>query len=532
MPPNVRVVSLAPLKTATILWRPRTDSTVLTVVCKATYAIEPGESPLAEAQDDVNERDLHAMNNPSLGLHSASDLVPFKARADVTLVGKAYSPPGELARALVARLKVGSVDKRVSVHADRFLRKSGRIEDEKFFSKMALGYENAPGGEGTANPAGMGMDGKRDRRGRLPLPNLQHPADELDGAKTKLRPVGFGPLPATWPTRRSLVGSYDGPWLSGGFSDGELPSEWNWAFFNVAPPDQQLEEIAADQAILLEHLHPEEPKLETRLPGLVPVVYAERSGDAQRVELKGDTLWIDTNRLVATLTWRGPVKLEAPSEAVRLIVTLAKPGEELDWDAAWRLAEAKQSFDESQDDADEDDDEDNRKTIARPMRARMDSPAAGGPAGGGPSSKRPMTAPVPLVPSSDHTPGWMPNAGSSPGSGPGAERPSGPGLAGPPSGRVGAMPAVDSAPMSQGPVSQAAAGPMSQGPSSRGPVSSARSGPGSSGQPPASGLILELQLSDGETAMLKKLCKAMGYDAVDMVKHALREAYQARFGDE
>lgn len=512
MAPNVRVVALSPLKTATLLWRPRSDAAVLTVVCKATYAIEPGESPLAEAQDDVNERDLHAMNNPSLGLHSASDLVPFKARADVTLVGKAYSPPGELARALVARLEVGSVDKRVSVHADRFLRKSGRIEDDKFFSKMGLGYENAPGGAGTDNPVGMGLDGERDRKGRLPLPNLQHPDDQLNGAETKLRPVGFGPLPASWPARRRLAGSYDGAWLQGDFGEERLPDDWNWGYFNVAPTDQQLAEIAADERIRLEHLHPEEPKLETRLPGLVPVVYAERPGGAQRVELKGDTLWIDTNRLVATLTWRGPVKLDALDENVRLIVTMAKAGEELGWDAAWRLAEAKESFEEGGDD-----DEHNRKTLARPARARVDSPSG---VAAGPSTRRPLTAPVPLVPSSDHTPGWMPTPSSSAGSGPGE---------GPSSTHAGMMPAVDSAPFSQGPGSL---GPTSQGPGSLGPVSSGRSVPGSSGQPPGSGLILELQLTQGETAMLRKLCKAMGYDAVDMVKHALAEAHRARFGDD
>ncbi|MEQ9319604.1 MAG: hypothetical protein RIF41_10625, partial [Polyangiaceae bacterium] len=152
---------------------------------------------------------------------------------------------------------------------------------------------------------------------------------------------------------------------------------------------------------------------------------------------------------------------------------------ELGWDAAWQLAEAKESFDGT-----DEDDEDSRKTLARPARTRVDSPS-----GAGPASARPQTAPVPLVPTSDHTPGWMP--------------PRGP-----------------------------ASGPMSASPGSMGPASSGRFGPGSSGQPPASGLVLELQLSAGETTQLRKLCKAMGYDAVDMVKHALREAHRARFGDE
>ena len=41
-------------------------------------------------------------------------------------------------------------------------------------------------------------------------------------------------------------------------------------------------------------------------------------------------------------------------------------------------------------------------------------------------------------------------------------------------------------------------------------------------------LFLEFNVSS--SPMLRELCRAMGYDAVEMLRHALREAHQARFG--
>ncbi len=37
------VVSVSPFSTGSVLWRPRPDRWTLTVVCKATYSLAPGE---------------------------------------------------------------------------------------------------------------------------------------------------------------------------------------------------------------------------------------------------------------------------------------------------------------------------------------------------------------------------------------------------------------------------------------------------------------------------------------------------------
>lgn len=49
----------------------------------------------------------------------ASDLAPFKRRADVLVVGHAFAPERRPVGSLVARVVVGEVDKAIAVFGDR-----------------------------------------------------------------------------------------------------------------------------------------------------------------------------------------------------------------------------------------------------------------------------------------------------------------------------------------------------------------------------------------------------------------------------
>ncbi|MBW2459684.1 MAG: DUF2169 domain-containing protein [Deltaproteobacteria bacterium] len=414
---QVKIIELSPTKTATLLWQPETGPAVLTVVCKATYELKPGVALLAEAQDDVNERDLHSENNPKLGLHSASDLVPFKRKADVTVVGKAFSPPGELADKLVARVRVGTVDKRIEVHAERYLTADGKLKADAFFSKMPIGYERAAGGRGTINPVGRSLSGPLEPEGRRVLPNVVVPGERISGHGAVPAPTGLGPIPATWPSRRQLLGGESAEWQGNDWRDKPVPAGVNWDFFNVAPPDQQLDEIRPDEKIHLEHLHPDEPQLDTRLPGLRPCVFIQRAKGAEQVALKGDTLWIDTNRLVQTVTWRGQVTLDDPDEALQVIVALAQPNQDLDWEQVWQAAHRRRRYGAAEEAASEASVEASvepsveasvepeEKTRVRVRKTRPEAPA--------PLSTPHVTSPVPLVPSSDCAPEWLPTPSSS-----------------------------------------------------------------------------------------------------------------------
>src|SRR6185503_12859819 len=115
----MEVVSACPLRVASVRWQPRPGAWMLTVVCKATYVLLPGESPLAKEQDAPNEVDEYWNDDERRSLHTASDLAPFKRRADVVLIGHAFAPGRQPVTSLVARLVVGELDKAVEVVGDR-----------------------------------------------------------------------------------------------------------------------------------------------------------------------------------------------------------------------------------------------------------------------------------------------------------------------------------------------------------------------------------------------------------------------------
>src|SRR5215813_4265665 len=123
------VVSLCPLRTGSLLWQPRRGSWVLTAVYKATYSLLPTDSTLAPEQEYPNEDENHWNDDPARSLYAPSDLVPMKPRAEVMLVGHAFAPRGERARAIVARMIVGDVDKAVEVFADRSFALDGTLRE-------------------------------------------------------------------------------------------------------------------------------------------------------------------------------------------------------------------------------------------------------------------------------------------------------------------------------------------------------------------------------------------------------------------
>ncbi len=173
------VVSYCPLRVASIPWQPRAGAWALTVVCKATYNLLPVTSKLADAQDEPLAADAHWSDDEARSLHFASDLVPFKRRADVVLVGHAYAPRQEPVSSLVARLIVGDVDKSIEVVSDRAFAQDGSLREGSRFIKMPLVYERAAGGPDTMNPVGVRGDAGPNRYGLIPLPNLLPPGTHV-----------------------------------------------------------------------------------------------------------------------------------------------------------------------------------------------------------------------------------------------------------------------------------------------------------------------------------------------------------------
>ena len=309
--------SHCPLPAAQLIWRRAPSRWALTLVCKATFRLEPGVAPLAGEQEKIHHRESHWEDDPARSLLSPSDVVPFKPHAEVVLVGNAYAREGQPVSSLVVRLGVGKVDKSIEVLASRSVGRDGLVRPGKRWTKMALVYERAAGGPGTDNPAGIWPGGPRDSQGEMRWPNLQPPGFPIGGPLPP--PIGFGPVAASWPARRSKepAEAPERDWTHSPFGEG-----FDVGYFQVAPADQRLDSIRPDERITLENLHPRHARLVTRLPGVSPRAWVESgSGAGREIGMLADTLWIDTRRSICAVTFRGHIDIEHPEAEGRILLT-------------------------------------------------------------------------------------------------------------------------------------------------------------------------------------------------------------------
>jgi hypothetical protein len=339
------VVALSPVLVERLFWRPSAERWALTVLVKATFDVVPGELRMSSQPLGMSPSDVFEGGNPARSLIAPSDLVPFKTRADVMLVGHAYAPHGRPVSALTARLAVGGVDKSIAVLGNRMVSPRG-VGPALPFAKMSLSYERAAGGPGTANPPGMP---RGDR-----LPNLE-PVRHREGTMPL---IGFGPIAPSWPERAAK----QRPWRL----DDPLPEDFDAGSFNAAPADQQVGFLRGDETLVLEHLHPDHTTLTTRLASLVPRAFVERPRFApEALELHADTLWIDTDRRKLSIVWRGEAALAAREEPGRVLVAMTNLREPVGFEQMQDLArelasparEATPTLNDGEEPAEEDADE-------------------------------------------------------------------------------------------------------------------------------------------------------------------------------
>lgn len=335
------VISLASFRTGSLLWQQRPDLWALTVLCKATFELRPGEAVLAESQEPIHERDRHWSDDPAQSVRAPSDLVPFKPRADVVLVGHAFAPRGEPARSVVARLLVGEIDKSIEVHVDRSFTRDGALREGPPFTKMPLRYERAAGGPETSNPVGVRADA-RDIYGSMALPNLQPPGLFVAEPGTFIDPIGFGPIAPSWPQRRHALGRLAATFSLASWQNELYPADLGPGFWSSAPPDQQVGAIRDNERIILENLNSAHARLVTSLPGVHPRAFVDWGLAAmpRELSLTCDTLWIDADNALCTLTWRGVVPLQNPAQAGRVLIDMERPGQRLSWADFVRAAPA------------------------------------------------------------------------------------------------------------------------------------------------------------------------------------------------
>lgn len=252
---------------------------------------------------------------------------PLKTRVDIVLVGSAYSPQGSVVRSLITRLAFGEIDKSVDVCLDRAVGLDNALIDGQRFARMPLTYERAAGGPDTTNPVGIRLD-QRDMFGRLKLPNLMPVGIGDTAIPAVVAPIGFGPVAPKWPMRLAKLGRHASSWSRQRIKSAPLPDDFDYSFFNVAPVDQQMSEVAEETRLVLENLHPQVPRLVTNFSALRPHALVERRGGTHPVKMRCDMLWIDTDLGIATMTFRGQVALDAADDPGRVVVTLEESARE------------------------------------------------------------------------------------------------------------------------------------------------------------------------------------------------------------
>ena len=324
------VSSLSHIVADGLPWRPRFGGHAFVVIAKATFVLRQGQATLAPEQDPILAGDHHYDDDPAQSLHTPSDHVPFKDRVDVTMVGEAVARGKSGSRALVTRLCVGSLDKRIVCFPRRWVDEHGQLHKGDAFHRAPLRYEHALGGPGSDNPVGIDPDDGSTATRCLPR------LEPFGRRRCEDEIACFGPIAATWPSRRRHL--RDGAGWEADWNRRPLPESIEPGFFNVAPPDQRLEALAADEVILLENVHPHLPRLRSRLPGLRPRAFVERSGSAREVFLHADSLWIDTRRGVCTVTWRGSFEIAAPDEPGHVLVAVEDSARRLTWPDVAALA--------------------------------------------------------------------------------------------------------------------------------------------------------------------------------------------------
>ncbi|KYF90705.1 hypothetical protein BE20_16880 [Sorangium cellulosum] len=248
-----------------------------------------------------------------LGKDAALDEGLPKPRGEVLVFGKAFSAGGQPRPAFRARVQVGPIDKVVYVVGKRRWER-GVPTDPEPLTELALGWDKAFGGPGfAANPLGTGFAPTEENGKKIhALPQLEDPKRLVKSPNDRPPPAAFGPLDPTWPGRMDKAGTYDAAWLENDFPG--LARDLDPEYFMAAPPDQRLPGFfQGDEPIALEHLHPEQAALTSRVTALAARCFLTRAaGDVplEEVATRLDTVVLLPNVARMIAIFRGVARVE------------------------------------------------------------------------------------------------------------------------------------------------------------------------------------------------------------------------------
>lgn len=297
---------------------------LLVVVVKGTFKIPKNgeDASLSEKQVPLIESDVFT-GEPGLSaiLHE-SDYAPRKPRCDVILNGSAYVPEGKYALKVTVLLRVAQISKSFNVVGDQVW-KDGLLSIKSSnplpFRVKPISYSNAFGGMDTndpknpraylLNPVGIGFhyNLKAEFIEGKPLPNTEEINNPVARPNGQYIPMSFGSIGRNFQSRIRFAGTYDQDWLDNKFPF--LPPDFDEAYYQSAPLDQQIPYPRGGEEVILVNLTPE-GRTQFRLPGInVPIEFNLRNWERKETEGVIDTVLIEPDESRFMLTWRASLPL-------------------------------------------------------------------------------------------------------------------------------------------------------------------------------------------------------------------------------
>ena len=299
----------------------------LVVAVKGTFTIpdKGGEPFLREEQEPLIEADVYSGDPGLSATVYETDYAPFKPRCDVVLNGSAYAPQGKPAIKVPVSFRIGSVSKVFNVIGNRCWEKTLSAiaaTPPAPFMRMPISYNCAFGGTDNShrdhrdhrafmeNPVGVGFHVNLEGNviNGKPLPNTEQIGETITRPDGSSRPMSFGVVGRGWEPRHRLAGTYDQKWAANVFPF--LPSDFNDAYFQCSPADQQMGYLAGGEMVELINLTPlgrtlfQIPRME------VPVVFFRKMRGMHETRAVADTLVLEPDNNRFMITWRACLPLK------------------------------------------------------------------------------------------------------------------------------------------------------------------------------------------------------------------------------
>lgn len=292
---------------------------VVAAVVKGTFQInDNGTLSYADKQVPVNlEGKYYAQPECSSYIHEPETAF-IKLSTDVIVHG--YAQTGKTpAPVLPVDIRVGGLHKPLQVYGNRYWqRQSNRWvkSSPEPFDRIALIYEHAFGGSDRRhadpknhlveahNTVGKGLyHPDIPTSDRLPLPNIEDPAQPIEAITDRPVPAGCGFTLPHWEPRKSLAGTYDEQWKNK--RSPLLPLDFNRAFFNAASPGLIADGyLQGNEPVRIVNMTPGRP-LEFYLPNLRPPICEIELKDSDEIlTTRLDTVIVNTSAMQLTLIWR------------------------------------------------------------------------------------------------------------------------------------------------------------------------------------------------------------------------------------